>query len=274
MSRIALIGYGEVGHILDEDFRALGHTVSVYDVAVPGTSLAEALAEAELVVSAVTPGSCVGAAQAATDHLPDGAWFFDLNSASPGHKTAAAQLVDDAGGRYVEAALMSAIGPRRLGSPFLLGGAWAAPFAEVADGFGLTDVTVVPGPVGRAAATKLCRSVVVKGLEALFTEGLAAARHHGVEDDVLASLSNILPEADWEQIAGYFVSRSLRHGRRRSEEMLEAAATVDESGIEPLMSQAASRRQSWAASLGVDSDGRSLSELLDRLLAARSRPST
>ena len=101
--------------------------------------------------------------------------------------------------------------------------------------------------VGRAAASKLCRSVITKGLESLLTESLLAARHYGVEKEVLDSLSNILPPADWQAVATYFISRSLLHGRRRSEEMAEAAATVEEAGVEPLMSLAASERQLRAA---------------------------
>ena len=101
--------------------------------------------------------------------------------------------------------------------------------------------------VGRAAASKLCRSVITKGLESLLTESMLAARHYGVEKEVLDSLSNILPPADWQAVATYFISRSLRHGRRRSEEMAEAAATVEEAGVQPLMSLAASERQRRSA---------------------------
>jgi 3-hydroxyisobutyrate dehydrogenase-like beta-hydroxyacid dehydrogenase len=258
-SRVALLGLGEVGSVLVEDLRGLGHGVAAYDIAwsddssiarrnaesldVPMDSLAAALEGADLVVSAVTPGSCVAVARASAGLLRTGAWYVDLNSASPGHKVEAAALVEAGGGWYVEVALMSAIAPRRLSAPFLLGGPRAEAFAEAATEFGLLDVSVVPGPLGRAAATKLCRSVVVKGLEALFTESLTAARHHGVEAAVLASLSNILPPADWEAVADYFVARSQRHGRRRSEEMLEAAATVAESGLDPLMALATAERQ-------------------------------
>ena len=181
---------------------------------------------AGLVVSAVTAANCHQAAAAAAPGLDPGAWFFDLNSSSPGHKQQAARAIEQAGGRYVEAALMSPIASRRLGSPFLLGGPHAADFAAVAAAWGLSDVTVFSDKVGRAAATKLCRSVIVKGLESLLTESLLAARHYGVEREVLDSLSNVLPPADWEAVATYFISRSLQHGQRRSEEMAEAAATV------------------------------------------------
>ena len=142
---------------------------------------------------------------------------------------------------------MSPIGPRRLASPFLLGGPHAEHFAAIANSYGLTDITVFSDTVGRAAAVKLSRSVIVKGLEAIFTESMLTARYYGVEAEVLDSLSNILPEADWDALAAYFISRSMLHGVRRSEEMVEAAATVADAGVEPLMARATVERQSWAA---------------------------
>src|SRR5215831_8456665 len=262
MIRVTLIGLGEVGTVFAEDLAAGGHAdLAAWDTAFadPGSPAARAAAVvtaeaaavaaagADLVVSAVTAANCQQAAAAAAPGLDPGAWFFDLNSSSPGHKRQAARVVEQAGGRYVEAALMSPIAARRLASPFLLGGPHAAEFAAAAGAWGFSGLTVYSEEVGRAAASKLCRSVITKGLESLLTESLLAARHYGVEKEVLDSLSNILPPADWQEVATYFISRSLLHGRRRSEEMAEAAATVQEAGVEPLMSLAASERQLRAA---------------------------
>ena len=265
MTRVALIGLGEVGTVFAQDLAARGVTdLAAWDTAFadPGSAASRAAADlpvaraagaaaaaagAELVVSAVTAANCHPAAAAAAPGLEPWAWFFDLNSASPGHKQQAAGAVEQAGGRYVEAALMSPIAARRLGSPFLLGGPHAAQFASAAGGWGLSGLTVYSREVGRAAASKLCRSVIVKGLESLLTESLLAARYYGVDKEVLDSLPNILPGDDWQAVAAYFVSRSLQHGQRRSEEMAEAAATVEEAGVEPLMSLAASQRQLRAA---------------------------
>jgi 3-hydroxyisobutyrate dehydrogenase-like beta-hydroxyacid dehydrogenase len=290
VTRIALIGLGEVGRTFAEDLRATGTPrISVWDTAfvdprsrasrnaaelalAPARSAADAVRGAELVVSAVTAAQCAPAAGSAATGLGAGAWFFDLNSSSPGHKRSAATAVEAAGARYVEAALMSPIGPRRLGSPFLLGGPHSAAFAGVADGYGLRDVTVVSDVIGRAAATKLCRSVVVKGLESLLTESLLTARRFGVERDVLDSLPNILPPADWEAVAGYFIARSLQHGRRRSEEMEEAAATVAEAGIDPYMALATVDRQRWAARFSSATDAASTIGMVDAVLAAMDHP--
>ena len=289
MTRVALVGLGEVGRTFAEDLRAAGivaaGTLTAWDVAftdpaspaslnatelvlTPAPSPAAAVAGADLVVSAVTAAQCVAAAESVAASMGSGAWFFDLNSSSPGHKQAAAAAVEASGGRYVEAALMSPIGPRRLASPFLLGGPHAQAFADVAAGYGIGDVTVVADQVGRAAATKLCRSVVVKGLESLLSESLLAARVFGVERDVLDSLPNILPPADWEAVAGYFISRSLQHGRRRSEEMAEAAATVAEAGIEPHMARATVERQRWAAQFPQAVAAGSTIGMIDAVLAA------
>jgi 3-hydroxyisobutyrate dehydrogenase-like beta-hydroxyacid dehydrogenase len=265
MTRVTLIGLGEVGRVFAEDLAARGHADLVaWDIAFadPGSPASRAAAVlpvvtaeaastavsgAGLVVSAVTAANCHQAAAATAPGLGPGAWFFDLNSSSPGHKKEAARVVEQAGGRYVEAALMSPIAPRRVASPFLLGGPHSSEFASVAGAWGFSDLTVYSEEVGRAAATKLCRSVIVKGLESLLTESLLAARRYGVEKDVLDSLSNVLPPADWQAVATYFISRSLRHGQRRSEEMAEAGTCVEEAGVEPLMSLAASKRQLWAA---------------------------
>jgi len=216
MTRVALVGLGEVGRVFAEDLRTAGiRDLTVWDTAFadpasPASHNARALgiatsgsapssvAGADLVISAVTAAQCVAAARSTVPGLSSGTWFFDLNSSSPGHKQSAASAVDATGARYVEAALMSPIGPRRLASPFLLGGPHAHEFASAATAFGVSDVTVVSDKIGRAAATKLCRSVVVKGLESLLTEALLAARVHGVEhlalDAVHASREQCLGE--------------------------------------------------------------------------------
>ena len=190
---------------------------------------------ADLVVSAVTAAQLPSRPpRRRPPGLAPGAWFFDLNSSSPGHKQPAAARRRSGRrplrrGRGDVADRRPAASPRRSCSA-----ARTRPeFAPVAAGLGLSGLTVYSDEVGRAAATKLCRSVMVKGLEALLTESLLAARHYGVEQEVLDSLSNILPPPDWQAVAAYFISRSLQHGRRRPRRWREAAATVAEAGVEP-----------------------------------------
>jgi 3-hydroxyisobutyrate dehydrogenase-like beta-hydroxyacid dehydrogenase len=206
-----------------------------------------ALAGRDLVISAVTAGECLAAAREAAPSIAPGTVYFDLNSVAPSTKSAAARAIEAAGGRYVEAAVMSPIGLKRIASPMLTGGPHAAAFAPLAQALGFVGVEVFADTVGRASAAKMCRSVMVKGMEALLAESLLAARHYGVEATVLDSLRDLFPGEDWPTLARYMISRSLQHGRRRAEEMREVAKTVGDAGLDPWMSAACAQRQDWAA---------------------------
>jgi 3-hydroxyisobutyrate dehydrogenase-like beta-hydroxyacid dehydrogenase len=126
-----------------------------------------------------------------------------------------------------------------------------------------------------ASAIKMCRSVMIKGLEALVIESYTTARAYGVEDHVLPTLQETFPSIDWAQQGAYFFSRVVQHGQRRAEEMRESANTVREAGFEPLMTAAIADKQQWVADqarAGVFRDvpkGVRWQEYADRLLSAR-----
>jgi 3-hydroxyisobutyrate dehydrogenase-like beta-hydroxyacid dehydrogenase len=278
--KICLLGLGEVGRTLAEDLRA--HQLSAWDLrfadarSAPSAARRErglaspenpcaAVRDAQIVISAVTAAQDEAAARSVAPGLRAGAFFVDLNSASPGMKQATAALIEAAGGRYVEAVVMSPIANKRIASPVLLGGPHARAFLPAAREIGFTGATVFADTIGPASATKMCRSVIIKGLEALLTESMLAARHYGVESTVLASLSDFFPGQDWRALSRLMISRGLLHGTRRAEEMREAAATVAQAGIEPLMSQACARRQDWSAQHAAALQYENLEEMLDAI---------
>jgi 3-hydroxyisobutyrate dehydrogenase-like beta-hydroxyacid dehydrogenase len=285
-SRICLIGFGEVGQVLAADLRASGgNELTAWDLqfgdpaSVPSrgikdsgvraaSSAADALAEATLVICAVTATECIGAATTAAVSIAPGAVFLDLNSVSPMTKTKAAAAITAFGGHYVEAAVMSPIAPARIAAPMLFGGPHARAFLPQARALGFGGASVFSDVIGRASAAKMCRSVIVKGIEALLTESLLAARRYGVEQAVLESLSDTLPVGDWRSLSRYMIARSLQHGRRRAAEMREVAITVREAGVDPWMSSACAERQDWAALRRDASAQVSLSAMLDAILAA------
>jgi 3-hydroxyisobutyrate dehydrogenase-like beta-hydroxyacid dehydrogenase len=263
---IALIGYGEVGTILAEDLRPQGHAITACDLklgseagnamrehaAKHGVTLAAAHAAAvqgaELVVSAVTASQAVAVAQACAPGLAQQAFFLDFNSASPGAKCRAAEIVNAAGGRYVEGAVMTSVPPYRIKVPLLLGGPDAAALEPVLQRLGFAP-KVASERLGVASATKMCRSVMIKGLEAMVIESFTTARHYGVEGAVIASLHETFPGIDWDKQAAYFFQRVIEHGRRRSEEVREVAVTVREAGLEPWSASGTAERQAWLADL-------------------------
>ena len=265
--RIALVGYGEVGRILAEDLRASGvQSVLTYDIKFgtaddvpllahaaqhgvrPMTSHAFLAQAADLVISAVTADQTVAVAVSIAPTFRPGAWFLDFNSASPGAKLKAAGVIEAAGGRYVEGAVMTSIPPYRIRVPLLLGGPAAAELAPLLKELGFV-ASVASEKLGVASATKMCRSVMIKGFEAMVIESFTAARAYGVEDQVVASLYETFPGIDWEKQGAYFFQRVIEHGRRRSEEVREVAETVREIGLVPWSAQGTAERQAWIADL-------------------------
>lgn len=275
---IGLLGFGELGQILGADLQG---TVRAYDplfqdhtsgpsMALNGSVIADTdpaalAAQADIIISCVTAAQTVAAARSVASSLRPHAWVLDLNSASPGAKSAAADFVAAAGGRYIEASVMSPAPPKRLASPILLGGPHAEHFMPAAQAIGFSNVTLFSPQYGPTAAVKMCRSVMVKGIEALLAESLISARSYGVEGAVIDSLDDLFPGLNWRQLARYMISRTLEHGARRAEEMREAAKTVAEAGVSPLMSNAIAERQQWAAGHRAAAGIASLEAMLDEL---------
>jgi hypothetical protein len=263
---VGLVGYGEVGRILGEDLRRQDVRVTAYDrkldtnqaaalrdhASVHGVALAashaDLAAQSDFIVSAVTASQAVAVAQACAPAVKPGAWFLDFNSASPGAKRRAAALIDGNGGRYVEGAVMTSIPPYRIKVPLLLGGEGAEALAPLRAEPGF-NARVASAELGAASAVKMCRSAMIKGLEAMVIESFTTARAYGVEDAVLASLKETFPGIDWEKQGAYFFQRVIEHGRRRAEEVREVAETVREIGLEPWSAQGTAERQAWIADL-------------------------
>ena len=291
--RIGLIGYGEVGRTFTAGLKKQAAWAGAWDVkfadpaqrneplahaAAAGVAVCDSAAalcaQANLVISAVTASNTLAVAQEAAPHIRPGSFFLDLNSASPGTKQKAATLIDAAGAHYVEAGVMTSVPPYGIRVPMLLGGAHAARLQPVLAGLGM-DVTVASDRLGIASATKMCRSIMIKGLEALVIESYTTARHYGVEDAMIATLQETFPGIDWTKQGAYFFSRVAQHGKRRAEEMREVANTVHEAGFEPFMASAIALKHDWMASqaraghfadLGAQPSWQAFA---DRLLAAR-----
>jgi 3-hydroxyisobutyrate dehydrogenase-like beta-hydroxyacid dehydrogenase len=292
---LGIIGFGEVGKTLSQGFAPAFADIAVYDIlfddkaAGPGMKAKarelgvtavekpQALCGAgRLLISCVTAGSAVAVAENAASWLKPGQVLLDINSVSPDCKREAAQAIEGAGGRYVEGVVMSPIHPKGHASPMLLGGPHAADFAAFAKGLGM-NVTVEDAEVGRASANKMCRSIMVKGIEALVVECFATARHYGVEDKVIASLNVTFPNMDWEKAGAYMLERVLTHGKRRAEEMRFSARTVKAAGLEPLMAAAIAERQQWVVDHVPQKEARALGQeplpvILDRLGKAFGKP--
>lgn len=265
--RISFIGFGEAGQAIASGLRETGlDEVAAWDILFPqpegarlkaaggrmgvrlAASAAEAVAGADMVISAVTAASSLEAAQSVAPHLSGNPYYLDINSVSPGRKQATAQLLDGKA-RYVDVAVIAPIHPKRHRTPLLIAGPHAAGIAPLLQDLEMT-LKVVSGETGKAAAIKMIRSVMIKGIEALTLECFLAAERAGLVEEVAVSMQNNYPALDFGKMADYNIERMASHGERRAAEMEESCVTLRELGIDPAMTEGTVRRQREMGRIG------------------------
>ena len=266
--KIGFIGFGEAGYHLAKGLRGAGSaTICAYDIHTdtPGrgeriqeraaetevtllASSEELTARADILFSVVTASSAAEAATQTAPYLQARHYYTDLNSVSPDTKRAIDQTISTTGARFVEAAVMAPVPPYGHQVPMLLGGRAAQSLVDLLAPFGMR-FEIIAEQIGAAVAVKMCRSVMVKGLEALLFECALGAVKYGADERVFASLEESYPGMNWSQLAGYAISRVVEHGERRARELEEVAATLRSAGIEPIMAEAIVKRQDWGAQL-------------------------
>lgn len=264
--RIALIGFGEVGRRFADDLHGNpALALSAYDILsenpakrsdyesaasarnVTVRENAKAACEgAQLVISAVTAAATEKVAAEAAGFLMPGQIFFDVNSAAPGSKQRAAGHLAATGADYVEGAVMAPVKKPGIRVPILAGGTRAEEIAGRLNALGF-NIKPVSQEIGHASATKLCRSIIIKGLEALLVDCAKVSEHAGVKESVFASLKETFPSIDWHALAEDMKERVGTHGIRRSEEMREAGEMLAEFGFNAELALAVANAQARGA---------------------------
>jgi len=293
IERLGFVGFGEAAFHLAKGLREAGvKRTFAYDVHTHTPRLGETIqaraqetrtelvefsaalaSSADVIISAVTADQAVPAAEQTAPYLTVQHIYADLNSVSPRTKQTVEERISRSGARFVEIAVMGPIPPLLQKTPMLLGGSAAPAFKEMFEPFGMRLEVVSTDQIGRAAAVKMFRSVIYKGLEALIFECVLGASRYGAEPRVFASLAENFPGVDWKKLADYMVGRVTVHGERRAREMEEVARTLEELGIEPIMSAATARRMDWAADLGLrDAFGGEFPKTYQEVLSAIGTP--
>jgi 3-hydroxyisobutyrate dehydrogenase-like beta-hydroxyacid dehydrogenase len=293
---IGFVGFGEAGFTIGNGLRSAGlERLFAYDIATgspargplirqraeaAGATLVptsqELARSVDVILSTVTCSAALDAARQTAPWLAANHLYADLNSVSPALKREIAGTIHAAGASFVEAAVMAPVLPYGQRVPMLVGGPAARRFIEVMAPFGM-QAEAIDGPIGKAAAVKMCRSIVVKGVEALLAECVLAATPYEADDTVFASLQETWPGIDWKKLADYTIGRLVVHGERRAREMEEVAETLKAIGVDPIMAEATARRQDWSVQLDLKAhfgpDGpksyRQVVELVSRLMPSR-----
>lgn len=247
MTRIAVIGLGEAGSTYARGLGAAGATVRGYDYSATAgeriprpersATLADALADADVVLSLVWARTAAEAAAAAMPLLAPGAVYADLNTAARGVKERVATIGAAHGIPVADVAVLAPVSRAAERTPLLASGPGADRFADALRPFGV-PVQTLPGPAGDAAERKLLRSVFMKGMAAVVIEALTAAREAGAEDWLREQMAAEFGP-DGAATVDHLVQGTYRHAVRREREVRDALAALDADGRHADMTRAA-----------------------------------
>jgi 3-hydroxyisobutyrate dehydrogenase-like beta-hydroxyacid dehydrogenase len=254
--RIAFLGFGEVATAFSSALAARGCEIASHDILIdnPGGveklraragttpvafgSLEAALQGTDYVFSTVTTSVALDAARRCAKHLRPQQAFVDLNATGPGLKAQIGEVIESAGARFVEGALLGAVGVTGAKTEILLGGAHArAAERDLAGELGL-NARFYSEEIGRASTFKMLRSVFSKGMEALLVEFLVAGERAGMRDELWSEVTTLFATQPFDKVALNWVrSHSSAHARRR-DEMKQVAGVLRELGVEPIVTTA------------------------------------
>jgi len=233
---MCVLGLGEAGSRIAPGLAAAGAIVRAFDpkVSPPAgvegfSSDADAARGASVVVALTSAHEAVETLELALPGMAEGTIYADLNTASASLKMTLASIAANVGVAFADVALMAPVPELKLRTPMLVSGPAAADYASVLGALGAT-VSVIDGPPGTAATRKLLRSVFYKGLAAAVTEALRAGRAAGCEDWLRNDISQVLAGASAATV-DRLEQGSIRHARRRMDEMTAAGDLLDELGV-------------------------------------------
>ena len=194
----------------------------------------EAFADADVVFAMVQPAATLAAAREAAPHLRPGSIFADFSSASPTIKQEAARDVEARGAHYVDLGIIGSAAASGHRVAVVAAGREAARLRDLFVPYGM-NVSVMGEAVGAAAGLKLIRSILAKGLEALYVEALTVAERTGVTESVLDSFCGFLDAHSARETAAILMRSHVVHAARRADEVRMSRGMAIEAGVEPLM---------------------------------------
>ncbi|MFN7087574.1 MAG: DUF1932 domain-containing protein [Burkholderiales bacterium] len=239
-------------------------------------TLEKLVVSCDMILSILNPAAAldkareVAAAVLKTGHKPV---FADCNALAPATKSTIDSIIREAGGTFIDAGIIGSPPRGKNRVRLYVSGPHAHLFAQLKHPN--LQVRVVSERIGDASAVKMCYGAVTKGVVALGTELLIAARRLGVENVLETEFRESLPEIhDWILNR---VPTMPPKAYRWVPEMFEIARTFEDAGMTPRLMQGAAELYEFVAAtdLGRESPEqarqhhRSGSEVV-RLLAANS----
>lgn len=244
-TNICVLGLGEAGYLLASDLQRAGAEVSAYDpanVATPDgvrrfVHPALAVRSADVVLAVTGGEDAKLALLQALEAIHSDALYADLSSSSPNVKNELALFADKRALDFADVALMSMVPGNGVATPSLVSGTGAQRYQDVFSEFG-GQVDMIDGPAGSAAAKKLLRSVMMKGVAAVLVEAVRAGAVYDDLEWLWDEMGAEFADAD-EEWMRRLVTGSKAHARRRRGEMEAAAEMLEAADVPPIMTRAA-----------------------------------
>lgn len=220
----------QFGVLLDSDPRVFAASVDLVLIAVQGRHADQV---AGLLVPRLRPGTV----------------YADATSKSLAVRDCVAQRCHAAGLPFLDVAIMDTVSWADRPVELIASGAATERLESLCAGTRL-QVRVVNRQRPASAELKLLRSVFTKGLTALLIETLTAAERCAARAEIQRTLSKFMQE-DFERIAEMLLGSSIKHARRRADEMADVLQLVSRTLSHAPMTQGAAQILRGIAELGA-----------------------
>jgi 3-hydroxyisobutyrate dehydrogenase-like beta-hydroxyacid dehydrogenase len=154
-------------------------------------SLDRLVAESDVLLSVLIPSAATQAAEQvalAIRNVGKNLLYVDCNAIAPDKAETLGQLIQDAGGQFVDAAIVGSPPEVPDCTRIYASGTQAGELEQLRD-YGL-DIRVIGDEIGQASGLKMCYAALTKGLSAIAMELLVAAFRLDVEEVLWSELSS------------------------------------------------------------------------------------
>ncbi len=242
--RIGFIGFGEVGRSFALEMKRKGAEVFYYDIlhhitefGIPALSLPDLIYRCDILLSTASTHAAVEIAQEAARYLTAGKIYADMNSTSGSVKARIGEVIESSQADFIEGAILSAVGEAGPKAAILVCGEKGEEFSRLMNQLGLINLKYFSPKIGEASLVKMIRSVFSKGIECLLLEMLIAGRRAGVAEYVWQDVVDFMTKSSFDKVAANWIRTHATAFERRYHEMVQVVETLEDLGVEPLMTQ-------------------------------------
>ena len=195
-------------------------------------TLEDMVIQADLVLSIMVPSKAMSFVREISPHFESSktpTYFADCNAVSPQSALAMAEVINQAGGKFIDGGIIGTA-PTKGDTPrFYVSGPDASLVMEL-DGRGII-VKAIGNKVGQASGIKMCYAALTKGTNTLHVALLTAARRMGLTDDLRKEFE--FSQKSHLAAMEKGISRLPANAHRWIGEMEEIAATFENLGLTP-----------------------------------------